>query len=72
MSPPPIELDAEQLRRCVRLGGLEISHERAVKLLALARSLLAGCERLAALDLSAKGGCGALAGLGGEFGGGAK
>jgi hypothetical protein len=72
MASPPTELDAEQLRRCVSLGGLEISRERAVKLLPLANALLKGCERLADLDLAAKGGCGALAGLGGEIGDGEK
>jgi hypothetical protein len=65
MSSSPKELDAEQLRRCVSLGGLEISDERAAKLLPLANALLKGCERLEALDLSAKGGCGALSPWGG-------
>ncbi len=59
------ELDADQLRRCVKLGGLEISQARAVKLVALATALLKGCQRLEALDLSAKGGCGALGPWGG-------
>jgi hypothetical protein len=59
------ELDAGQLRRCVKLGGLEISEERAVKLLPLATALLNGCQRLEALDLSAKGGAGALSPWGG-------
>ena len=40
---PPQKLDPEQLRRWVRLGGLEISDERAVKLLPLATALLEGC-----------------------------
>jgi uncharacterized membrane protein len=59
------ELDGEQLRHCVRLGGLEISAERAAKLLALANALLKGCARLEALDLTAKGGSGPLAPWGG-------
>lgn len=53
-----IELDAETLRRCLRLGGLEVSAERAATLLPVAGALLAGCERLAALDLASQGGCG--------------
>jgi len=65
MSSSPEELDAEQLRRCVSLGGLEISDERAAKLLPLVNALLKGCKRLEALDLSAKGGCGALSPWGG-------
>ena len=65
MSSSPKELDAEQLRRYVSLGGLEISDERAVKLLPLANALLKGCARLETLDLSAKGGSGALSPWGG-------
>jgi hypothetical protein len=65
MSLPPRELDAEQLRRCASLGGLEISLERAVKLLPLANALLKGCVRLEVLDLSARGGSGALPPWGG-------
>jgi hypothetical protein len=53
-----IELDAETLRRCLRLGGLEVSGERAATLLPVVSALLAGCERLAALDLASDGGCG--------------
>ena len=56
----PEELDAAQLRRYVSLGGLEISDERAAKLLPLAKVLLKGCAQLEALDLSARGGSGAL------------
>ena len=58
MTSSAIELDAETLRRCLRLGGLEVSGERAVALLPVVVALLAGCERLAALDLSSEGGCG--------------
>ena len=61
----PNELDAEQLRYCVGLGGLEISDERAAKLLPLAIALLKGCKRLEGLDLTAKGGSGALSPWGG-------
>ncbi len=64
--PSSRDLDAEQLRCCVRLGGLEISGERAEKLLPLAQALLRGCERLEALELSVKGAAGALSGLDGE------
>ena len=60
MSASPIKLDAETLRRCVRLGGLDITQERAEKLLPLMKALLAGCDRLETLDLAAKGGAGAL------------
>jgi hypothetical protein len=58
-------LDAGQLRRCVRLGGLAISDERAAALLPLANALLKGCARLESLDLTAKGGSGPLAPWGG-------
>ena len=61
----PKEIDAEQLRRLVSLGGLELSHERAIKLLPLANALLKGCARLEALEFSAKGGRGALPPWGG-------
>jgi hypothetical protein len=66
MPSSSVELDAEMLRRCVRLGGLDITPQRAEKLLPLMQALLAGCDRLAALDLSAKGGSGALAPQGGN------
>ena len=59
-----IELDAETLRRCLRLGGLEVSGERAATLLPVVSALLAGCERLAALDLASRGGCGPERGRG--------
>ena len=46
------------LRRCLRLGGLEVDRDRAEAVLPLARALLAGCDRLAALDLAVPGGSG--------------
>lgn len=52
------DLDADMLRFLLRVGGLEISGERAAALLPVAVSLLAGCDRLAALDLASEGGCG--------------
>ena len=58
MTHAALDLDAETLRRCLRLGGLEVSGERAATLLPVAGALLAGCERLAALDLASDGGCG--------------
>ena len=58
MTHSAIELDAETLRRCLRFGGLEVSDERAATLLPVVSALLAGCERLAALDLASDGGCG--------------
>jgi hypothetical protein len=54
----PIDLDAETLRRCLRLGGLAVDRDRAAAVLPLARALLAGCGRLAALDLAVPGGSG--------------
>jgi hypothetical protein len=62
---PAIDLDAETLRRCLRFGGLEVSVERAPSLLPVVAALLAGCDRLAALDLSCAGGCGPDGGWGG-------
>ena len=58
MSLSPIDLDAETLRRCLRLGGLDISMERATTLLPVVAALLVGCDRLAALDLASAGGSG--------------
>jgi hypothetical protein len=52
------DLDAETLRRCLRLGGLDVAVERAALLLPVAAALLAGCDRLATLDLASPGGCG--------------
>jgi hypothetical protein len=53
-----IDLDTETLRRCLRLGGLETSLERAAAVLPLVKALLAGCDRLAMLDLPIQGGSG--------------
>ncbi len=58
MTGSAVELDAETLRRCLRLGGLEVTGERAAALLPVVAALLAGCERLVALDLASEGGCG--------------
>ena len=58
------ELDAETVRRCLRLGGLDVSVERAAMLLPVVTALLAGCDRLAALDLASAGGCGPDGGRG--------
>lgn len=52
------DLDAETLRRCLRNGGLEIAVERAMLLLPAVTALLAGCDRLASLDLESPGGSG--------------
>jgi hypothetical protein len=60
-----IDLDAETLRRCLRLGGLDLSVERAATLLPVVAALLAGCSRLATLDLATEGGCGPDSGRGG-------
>jgi hypothetical protein len=53
-----IDLDTETLRRCLRLGGLETSLERAAAVLPLVKALVAGCDRLAMLDLPIQGGSG--------------
>ena len=53
-----IDLDAETLWRCLKLGGLETSLERAAAVLPVVKGLLAGCDRLAALDLLTQGGSG--------------
>jgi hypothetical protein len=58
MTLPAIDLDAETLRRCLRFGGLDVTVERAAALLPMVAALLAGCDRLAALDPSCPGGCG--------------
>jgi hypothetical protein len=58
MTQASTDLDAETLRRCLRLGGLETSLERAAAVLPVVKRLLAGCDRLAALDLPAQGGSG--------------
>jgi hypothetical protein len=54
----PIVLDAETLRSCLRLGGLDVTPEQAMRLLPLAKPLLAGCDRLVALEPGAAGGSG--------------
>jgi hypothetical protein len=54
---PAIDLDAETLRRCLRFGGLGASAERVPSLLPVVAALLAGCDRLATLDLATSGGC---------------
>jgi hypothetical protein len=59
-----IDLDAETLRRCLRLGGLDLSVERAATLLPVVAALLVGCSRLATLDLATAGGCGPHSGWG--------
>jgi hypothetical protein len=59
------DLDAALLRRMAELGGLKLPAERAQTLLPLAKALLASCEKLEPLDLSAKGGAGPLAPWGG-------
>jgi hypothetical protein len=69
MSSKPKPLDAGLLRDCVAMGGLEISRERAEKLLPLADALLQVCRRLEWLELSAQGGDGALGRWGGLGGG---
>jgi hypothetical protein len=58
MTASAVELDAETLRRCLQLGGLAVSVERAATLLPVVSALLAGCERLSALDFASAGGCG--------------
>jgi hypothetical protein len=57
VTSPSIDLDAETLRRCLRFGGLEVSVERAPALLPVVAALLAGCDRLATLNLATPGGC---------------
>ena len=64
MSSSAIDLDAETLRHCLRLGGLDLSVERAATLLPVVAALLVGCDRLAALDLATEGGCGPDGGRG--------
>jgi hypothetical protein len=58
-------LDVELLRRMAELGGLRLPERRAKTLLPLAKALLRSCEKLETLDLSAKGGAGALSPWGG-------
>jgi hypothetical protein len=59
------EMDAALLRRIAELGGLNLPADRAETLLALAKALLKSCEKLEPLELSAKGGAGALSPWGG-------
>ena len=59
------DMDTELLCRMAELGGLKLPADRAETLLPLAQSLLKACEKLEALDLSAKGGAGPLAPWGG-------
>jgi hypothetical protein len=47
----PAELNADTLRWMLKAGGLEIAPERAQMLLPIVSSLLAGCDRLAAIDV---------------------
>jgi hypothetical protein len=58
MKPAATDLDETLLRRLLRVGGLDVTSERARALLPLASALLASCDRLAALDLATGGGCG--------------
>ena len=53
-----IALDEKELRSLLRVGGLDVADGRARSLLPLVSALLAGCDRLAALDLASSGGCG--------------
>jgi hypothetical protein len=54
-------LDAPLLRQLLQVGGLVVSAERALAVLPVASALLAGCDRLATLDLAGEGGCGPAA-----------
>ena len=55
-------LDAATLQHCLRIRGLVVSTERAAALLPTVAALLAGCERIAALELSCAGGSTPLGG----------
>lgn len=52
-----ITLGEKELRSLLRVGGLDVPGERVRALLPLVVALLAGCDRLAALDLASGGGC---------------
>jgi len=52
------ELHAPLLRQLLQVGGLAVSDERALIVLPVASALLAGCDRLATLELARDGGCG--------------
>jgi hypothetical protein len=56
MDAKPSDIDAETLHRMLRAGGLEVTVERAERILPVALALLKGCDRLAALDI--EGPCG--------------
>jgi hypothetical protein len=58
MASKPSDIDAEALRRMLRAGGLEVTVERAARILPVALALLKGCDRLAALDIEGPGGAG--------------
>ena len=58
MGSLPSDIDAETLRRMLQAGGLEVTVERAERILPVARALLKGCDRLAALDIEGPGGAG--------------
>jgi len=58
MQSKPSDIDAETLRRTLRAGGLEVTLERAERILPVALALLRGCDRLAALDIEGPGGAG--------------
>jgi hypothetical protein len=58
MDSKPSDIDAETLRRMLRTGGLEVTVERAARILPVALALLEGCDRLAALDIEGPGGAG--------------
>lgn len=58
MNPAATDLDETLVRRLLRVGGLDVDHERVRALLPVASALLVSCGRLAALDLAVGGGCG--------------
>jgi len=58
MDPLPLDIDAATLRRMLHAGGLEVTVERAERILPVALALLKGCDRLAALDIEGPGGAG--------------
>jgi hypothetical protein len=58
MDSKPSNIDAETLRRMLSAGGLEVTVERAERVLPVALALLKGCGRLATLDIEGTGGAG--------------
>jgi hypothetical protein len=58
MDPLPLDIDAATLRRMLHAGGLEVTVERAERILPVALALLKGCDRLAALDIEGPDGAG--------------